>query len=289
MIHEKKLRPMLYQEGHGAFHSKDYLFEIDPAGARCLAYLSKNETTLRSERNMDLLPLFPELSGLHTLVSACCILDGQLVVLQDAMPDVRALLNRISALLPPMVQAQAEAHPALFIASDILFQGETSLLDKPLTERRAALRDTVSESPILSLSHMVDAAGAAFYELTRQQDFAGLLARRKDGLYLPGEASGDALRIGGRMSELFIACGATLQEDSASLLLGRFEGLSLAYRGKLSPGVTKEAVSGYTTTPHCPFGAMPKGVENAAWFDPLKLCLVRRSAGKPGWSLEAFL
>ena len=285
----KKIRPMPYLTGIGAFHSPDYLFDLDPAGAHCIAYLDADGTALRSERNVNILPLFPELQALHTAVGARCIVDGQIIVPSDNAPDERALLNRISACIPPMVRAQSEAHPALFIALDLLYLQDKPLLARPLSERRRLLRETIADGPRIEVSLAVDSAGAALYELSRQQDLPGMLARRKDGLYTPGRSSRACLRIGGRASELFIACGAIEREGGASLLLGRFEGTKLAYRGRLSPGVTKEAALRYPTTARCPIRPTPEGAEGAKWYDPLRICLVRRLSEDGGWSLEAFL
>lgn len=289
IFEEKKLRPMPFTPGQGAFQSPEFIFEMDPAGARCIAYLGDERTTLRSERNMEILPLFPELSELHGAVSARCILDGQLIVPEGGQPDSRALLNRISACVPPMVKALSAAHPAKFIASDILYLGDEQLLSMPLIERRRLLRETVEEGPLIGIASAVDTAGAALYELSRQQDLPGMLARRKSSHYLPGEASPDWLRIGGRASEVFVACGVVQTEGKISLVLGRYEGLSLSPRGRLSRGVKESAIAGFATTAHCPFAEPPEGTEGARWFDPLRLCLLRRAGEAGAWRFEGFL
>lgn len=283
----KKLRPMRFRSGMGAFHSPDYLFEMDVQGARCIAYLSGDKTELRNARNMDLLPLFPELSMLHKAAKVPCVLDGHIIVQTNGMPDKAALAKRLGAY-SPAVHVSAASHPSLFMAFDILQLGHEPLMDVQLLQRRRLLADTLSRTEHLSVSMAVDTAGFALFELSRQQDLPGILARHKKSIYMPGESSPQCFRIDSRASEMYIACGLMGKEEP-SLLLGRFEGTRLAYRGRLSPGVTFEGISHFATASHCPFESIPEGTESAAWFDPLRICLVRKTQNDPVWRLEAFL
>ena len=59
-----------------------------------MAYLEEERVILRNKRNMELLPGFPELCAIHKQVKQRCILDGELVVLVNGVPDYYELQKR---------------------------------------------------------------------------------------------------------------------------------------------------------------------------------------------------
>lgn len=76
-----------------AFDDPDYIYELKMDGFRCLAYIEPGKVDLRNKRNMKMLDKFPELGELHQAVSATCILDGEVVVLVNGVPDIEALIK----------------------------------------------------------------------------------------------------------------------------------------------------------------------------------------------------
>ena len=77
-----------------AFDDPDYIYELKMDGFRCLAYIEPGKVDLRNKRNMKMLDKFPELGELHQAVSATCILDGEVVVLVNGVPDFYRLQKR---------------------------------------------------------------------------------------------------------------------------------------------------------------------------------------------------
>jgi ATP-dependent DNA ligase len=106
------------------------------------------------------------------------ILDGEIVHLDaDGRPQFLPLLRRRS--------------PQYFVAFDGLWLNGRDLSGKPLIERKRLLRSLlapVASSPVLFADHF-DGRGIDLYQEVCRMDLEGIVAKRKDGLYTPGETS----------------------------------------------------------------------------------------------------
>ena len=86
--------PMLIAQQMEAFDSPDWIYELKMDGFRCLAYIDRDSVDFRNKRNMQMLPKFPELQETYRNAGDRCILDGEVVVLADGMPDFYRLQKR---------------------------------------------------------------------------------------------------------------------------------------------------------------------------------------------------
>ena len=93
---EKIIKPMLISKMTEPFNDSDWIYELKLDGIRCIAYLDNNdkETELRNKRNMRLLPKVPELTDIYINVKERCILDGELLILKNGVPDFFELQRR---------------------------------------------------------------------------------------------------------------------------------------------------------------------------------------------------
>ena len=82
---------MLIAEQMQAFDDPNWIYELKLDGFRCLAYIDKGMVDLRNKRNMRMLPKFPELKDIWKNVKGNCILDGEIVVLVNSVPDTDTL------------------------------------------------------------------------------------------------------------------------------------------------------------------------------------------------------
>lgn len=69
LFEEKDIRPMLIAQMQEPFNDDAWIYELKLDGCRCIGYFDQSGTCLRNKRNMELLPRFPELKGLHRSVS----------------------------------------------------------------------------------------------------------------------------------------------------------------------------------------------------------------------------
>lgn len=194
LFHDKNISPMLLHEVKEPFDDKEYIYELKLDGIRCIAYLGK-EVVLQNKRFKDVTEIYPELSDMCKCVKKNTVLDGELVVLTDGKPDFYALQKRSLMGDKFRIQLAARKNPVQFAAYDILYYDGKDLTDKPLMERKAILSEKVSEGNGLSISRYIEEKGIAFFELAKEQDLEGIVAKRKDGLYHIGKRTSDWIKI----------------------------------------------------------------------------------------------
>lgn len=189
------LSPMLATLGGEPFDSPDFRFEVKWDGIRCLAFL-ESSTRLASRRSNDITGRYPELYGLHETVSGQpAVLDGEIVVLSGGAPDFGLLLARHQLTRPDRIRASAAAHPATFVAFDLLYWKGRNVMGYPLCRRQELLAETVAETGNLVLSRPVDELGVAFARAVFARGLEGVMAKRRDSPYLPGKRSRHWLKL----------------------------------------------------------------------------------------------
>ena len=179
LFKDKTATPMLIRDEVPPFDDKEYIYELKWDGCRCLAYLDKNGTELKNKRNLRIDPIFPELSQLHRQAKKRCILDGELIVLINGKPDFEALQRRTIMSNPVKIKLSADEHPASFIAYDILYYDDKSVIDLPVTERKKLINKCLKENERVAISRFVEENGKALFDFTTEQNLEGIVAKKK--------------------------------------------------------------------------------------------------------------
>ena len=141
------------------------------------------------------------------------------------------------------IQLAAQKNLVQFSAYDILYYDGKDLTDKPLMERKAMLQAKVAEGKGLSISRYIEEHGIAFFNLAKEQDLEGIVAKKKDGLYHIGKRTSDWTKIKVMQDEDLLILGYQPDEDGIpkDLILGYYEDNGkLQCRGKVYLGVSKE-------------------------------------------------
>lgn len=114
-------------------------YEAKWDGFRAIVFRDGDEVELGSRTGKPLTRYFPELvAALRERVPGRCVLDGEIVIAREGRLDFDALTERIHPA-QSRVLTLAERTPASFVAFDLLALDDRSLLDVPLTDRRALL------------------------------------------------------------------------------------------------------------------------------------------------------
>jgi len=204
-------------------------FEPKWDGFRCLAFRSDSKVELRAKSGKTLSRYFPEVVAmLAALPGRQFVLDGELVVPVGTTVSFDSLQQRLHPAASRIKKLSAQT-PATFVLFDCLMAGGRSdLLGSPLTERRAAL-----EALVKSFGS-VDRLRVSPY--TRELKIAqrwlkktggaldGLIAKRLDGAYIPGERA--MLKVKRRRTADCVVGGFRYGTDSklvGSLLLGLYD------------------------------------------------------------------
>jgi len=269
---DKNIDPMLLYETE-PFDSDEHIFELKLDGIRCIAYIEPKSVVLQNKRHKDVTDIYPELSDMKKGVKKRVILDGELVVLIDGKPNFYALQKRSLMSDEFRIKLAAKNDPVQFVAYDILYLDGKDLTDKPLMERKEMLNKAVTEGHGLSLSRYIEKNGKDFFELAKQEQLEGIVAKKKDGLYHIGKRTHDWVKIKVMQDEDLFVCGYQPDENGnvKDLILGYYEDNDkLQCRGKVYLGVSESdrKIIGEFAKKNTVKRPWFEKYENAVWLKP---------------------
>jgi ATP-dependent DNA ligase len=198
-------------------------------GFRCLAFRAGDEVELRAKSGKPLARYFPDMvEALRTLPVDRFVVDGELVISLHGELSFDALQMRLHPAASRVNKLAAE-QPADFVLFDCLMDGAgRSLIEAPLTERRAALEALfvrLGKPAHLRLSPgTTDPAEAQAWLQQSGAALDGVVAKRLDGPYIPGERA--MLKIKRLRTADCVVGGFRYAQDSrlvGSLLLGLYD------------------------------------------------------------------
>ncbi|WP_433624862.1 ATP-dependent DNA ligase [Nocardia sp. CA-120079] len=170
------LQPMLATHGEVAdLDDVEWCFETKWDGFRLIAEIDSGTLTLRSRAGNVVTKRYPAMSVLaEELAGHNVVLDGEAVVFDDhGIANVGLL--------------QADAARAVFVAFDVLYLDGTSLIRKRYSDRRRVLEAIAANAPSLRVPPRLDGSGAEALRYSQEQGLEGVVAKRKDSVYLPGK------------------------------------------------------------------------------------------------------
>jgi ATP-dependent DNA ligase len=161
-------------------------------GFRCLAFRNGDKIFLQSKNGQPLARYFPDVvENVAKLSQQQFVLDGELVI-----PIGGALsFDELQLRLHPAasrVQKLAAAHPALYIAFDLLAQDNESYLKLNLGDRRRLL-EKFARSNLRSAKNVRFSPATTDYRVASEwfrktgRDLDGIIAKRLDAPYASGE------------------------------------------------------------------------------------------------------
>lgn len=280
MITENEtLKPMLIGLEMEPFNDPNYIYELKLDGERCLAFLDKTETVLRNKRSIKMLGKFPELSQIHKQVKKSCVLDGELIVISEGQPNFYEVQRRSIMTNSFKIQLASSKLPATYTAFDILYYDGEKVTDLPLIERKKLLEKNIKENERIAISRYIEENGIELYKLTKQQNLEGIVAKRKESKYYFDKRTKDWVKIKYLKDDDYVICGYIIKDSGIiSIVLGQYREKNMTYKGHVTMGMSSEdfkIIAQQKETGICPFYEMPKGNENAIWFQPNLVCKVK--------------
>ncbi len=168
---------------------EEYSYEVKLDGFRCLAFVDGEEVFLQSRTGKPLGRYFPELE----LPPGRYVLDGEIVVrAANGREDFDALGQRVHPAASRVQRLSLET-PARYVAFDLLARGEESLLERPFSERRAALEGLLAGGEFAGAPVELMQATASVEDARQWLVSAeGAIAKELAAPYRPGERKGMA-------------------------------------------------------------------------------------------------
>jgi DNA ligase D-like protein (predicted ligase)/DNA ligase D-like protein (predicted 3'-phosphoesterase) len=235
-------QPMLARTAEKPFNDSEWIFEVKWDGIRAIAYVGE-ETNLKSRNNKELISKFPELKELSQLTSNV-VLDGEIVILTDGLPDFQSVASRNQTSNPKEIQTLSVEMPATYIVFDILEIDGVSLIDQPLFERIALLNSHLKQGKYVIQSEPIREHGIEYYQAVLQKKLEGIIAKRRNSTYQPGTRSPDWLKIKQVKTCDCVIFGYTQgtgnrADTFGALLLGLYEDGNPVYVGRVGTGFTE--------------------------------------------------
>jgi bifunctional non-homologous end joining protein LigD len=110
----------------------------------------------------------------------------------------------------------------VFYAFDVLHVKGRDVTAEPLTKRRGRLPAILGENTTVRLSQALPGRAETVLAAVRAAGFEGVIAKRKDSLYQPGERSSDWVRCGLSLEgSLPVAVGRTNRHVDATFSVNR--------------------------------------------------------------------
>ncbi len=164
------------------------LYEPKWDGFRCLVFRDGDEIELTSRSTKPLTRYFPEVvEAVREQLPERCVLDGELVVVSGDRLEFDLLSQRIHPAQSRVTELSTTL-PASLVVFDLLAEGDDSLLDTALQERRARLERLMSDvvAPVHLTRVTRDAAEAeTWFHQFEGAGLDGVVAKSLASPYVP--------------------------------------------------------------------------------------------------------
>jgi bifunctional non-homologous end joining protein LigD len=158
------------------------------------------------------------------------VIDGEVVALESGRPSFNALQNYGS-----------NAAPLLYYVFDVMILTGKVVTNEPLDNRRSLLRERVLaklSDPIRESSEL-DATLPELIQSVKAQGLEGLVSKRRDSLYEPGQRSGAWQKMRVNQGQEFVIAGYTPSSGTFdAIIFGYYDAGGLIYAGRTRNGFT---------------------------------------------------
>jgi bifunctional non-homologous end joining protein LigD len=231
------IEPMLAKQTDQPFDNENWLFEIKWDGYRAIAERNKKDTLLYSRNGLNFKPLYPAVVEALKKIPADTVLDGEIVVLDDeGKPDFQFLQH----------YSENQQRPIQYCVFDLLKLKGKDVTSLPLIERKKLLQSIVPDSDIIRYSDHILEKGIDFFQVSKERNLEGIMAKKINSQYFPGARSADWLKIKHFKTEEAIIAGFTAPAGSrkyfGALILASKSGDHYIYTGHTGTGFNEKTL-----------------------------------------------
>jgi ATP-dependent DNA ligase len=225
---EPPIKPQLALTRKALPSGEEWAYEPKLDGFRAIVFVDGTDAYVQSRGAKPLGRYFPELEW----APGRWVLDGELVIRgEDGAVQFDLLQQRIHPA-ESRIKLLSEEIPATYIAFDLLAEGDESLLDTPLSERRARLEAIAAKTGLELTPLTPDEAQAEEW----LRSIEGVMAKQLDAPYIPGKRKGMAKVKRERTIDCVVMGWRPGKEEGTvgSLILGLYDGDDLRTVGHIS-------------------------------------------------------
>lgn len=209
------IEPMLATLINKPFDEDGWIYEVKWDGYRSIALINDSQVEVLSRNNKSFNEKFYPIYNALKQLKINVVLDGEIIVTNEKGHADFSLLQGW----------RSEADGLLvFYIFDILWYEGFDLMALPLTDRKKVLEAVVPLSNSIRISEPIDTTASAFFNLAKEMQLEGIMAKRADSLYTPGLRSKEWLKIKTEKRQEAIIGGYTKNENTSkkfsALLMG---------------------------------------------------------------------
>jgi len=225
------IEPMLLLRTEKLPEGPDIQYEIKFDGYRALAMKSKGKVQLRSRNDNDFNVRYPGIVKALAPMPDETVIDGEVVALdRDGKPSFNTLQNYGSA-----------GAPLHFYIFDLLILKGRDVMSEPLVKRRELLQEHVLPklAEPIRYSPVLEAKLEDLIRSVKAQGLEGLVTKRRNSKYEPGQRSGAWQKMRVNQGHEFVIAGYTPSpKNFDALVIGYYEGSKLMYAARTRNGFT---------------------------------------------------
>jgi ATP-dependent DNA ligase len=207
---------------------EEWAYEPKLDGFRAIVFVDGEDAYIQSRGGKALARYFPELS----FAPGRWVLDGELVIRDaEGRLEFDALQQRIHPA-ESRINLLSKEIPAEYVVFDLLAEGDESLLEAPLAERRKRLEAIAERAGLEPTPLSTDTEQAERW----LGSIEGVMAKRLDAPYVPGKRKGMAKVKRERTIDCVVMGWRPGKEEGTvgSLILGLYDGGELRSVGHIS-------------------------------------------------------
>lgn len=270
-----RIRPMLATLIEEPFNDREWIYEVKWDGYRAIAEIRGGDVSLYSRNQLSLKDRFPAIDESLKKIRFDAVLDGEIVVVDDAgYPDFHLLQD---------YRRSKTGHPFYYVFDLIYFDGH-DLTGLPLIRRKEILKRALPSLPGIRYTDHIAGDGIVFFDIVKEKGIEGMVAKHSGSVYQAGRRSTQWLKVKSRMTQEAVIGGFTepggARKHFGALVLGVYERRDLVYIGRTGGGFSDKALSeireklGPLVRPTSPFRVEPKTNRAVKWVEPQIVCEV---------------
>lgn len=240
---DRKMRPMAAASATEPFDGDDWIFEPKLDGIRVLVFLEQGKVQLFSRNGNDLTKQYPSIvAAVAAQPLSNAIFDGEIVAFNEkGHPSFHTLQQRMHLTNDKDIAVAEIQVPAVLFLFDLIHKEGKSFVAAPAIERKRLLKQSVLPSGKICVVDHFEGHGVAAYRACVASGFEGVVAKRRNSRYEPGNRSRNWIKVKDSHDETFVVGGYTTGMGGRSstfgaLLLGVPEGEKLRFVGGVGSG-----------------------------------------------------
>ncbi|MFY9310999.1 MAG: DNA ligase D [Bacteroidia bacterium] len=273
------ISPMLARETESPFSDKDWVYEIKWDGYRAIAEVDEEEVRLYSRNGNSFNASYPIVVQALKKLGIRAVLDGEITVLdEEGKPSFQLL----------QYYGSDSTYPIRYYVFDLLSLNGQNTCDLPLTDRKSLLKELLSgNDEVIHYSEHIEERGLEFFDVAREQELEGIMAKKADSLYTPGVRTSEWLKIKHHKSQEAIIAGFTAptggRKHFGALVLGVMNKGKLTYVGHTGSGFSTRSLKEMSELlkpriiKQSPFEEKIKTNMPVTWVKPDLVCEIKYS------------